>query len=126
KRPYELIPKTAVEVVEPTYYDANGTALPPDVAGQEVAVSVYDIRIRPGILYQPHPAFARNSMGDYVYWPISPHEIEGKYALTDFPAPVSRVLAVLAFVYAFRRLAILRVISLIFGVMANLIAGMSE
>ena len=126
KRPYELIPKTAIEVVEPAYYDANGNALPQDVAGQEVAVSVYDIPIRPGILYQPHPAFARDSVGDYVYWPITPEEIEGKYALTDFTETGTRELTAHDYVYAFRRLASPRVISPIFGVMAEHVVGMRE
>src|SRR5512147_1484503 len=46
KRPYELIPLTAVEIPQPRRVEKDG-----------VAYSVYDIRIKPGIRYQPHPAF---------------------------------------------------------------------
>ena len=44
KRPYELIPLTALEVPKPRVSDGG-------------KFTVYEIRIRPGIQYQPHPAF---------------------------------------------------------------------
>src|SRR5262245_33110989 len=49
KRPYELIPLTAVEV--PKAREVEGGKY-----------TVYDIRIRPGILYHPHPAFVEKNM----------------------------------------------------------------
>src|SRR5690606_40839370 len=66
KRPYELKPKTASEIASPRYYDAQGRELPPDADGAQVAVSVYDIPIRRGILYQPHPAFAKDASGAQI------------------------------------------------------------
>ena len=125
-RPYKLIPKTAEEVVKPVYYDAEGRVLPADVAGEKVAVSVYDIRIKPGILYQPHPAFAQDSEGKPLYWPLTPQAIKGRYALTDFPETGTRELLADDYVYAFRRLASPRVVSPIFGVMAEHVVGMRE
>src|SRR5690606_812305 len=83
QRPYRLVPKTAQEVAQPVYYDGEGRELPPDVPGEQVAVSVYDIPIQRGILFQPHPAFARAASGEPLYWPLSPQDIEGRYALTD-------------------------------------------
>ncbi len=62
-RPFKLIAKTATAVVAPTYLDKDGKALPADAPGEQVAESVYDIRIKPGILYQPHPAFAKDEQG---------------------------------------------------------------
>src|ERR1051325_9204058 len=44
KRPYELIPLTALEVPKPR-------------SSEDGKYTVYEIRIRPGIRYQPHPAF---------------------------------------------------------------------
>src|SRR5690606_37349588 len=125
-RPYKLIPKTAVEVAQPVYFDEQGRELPADVAGEEVAVSIYDVKIKPGILYQPHPAFARDSEGRPLYWPLSPQEIEGRYAITDFPESGTRELVADDYVYAFRRLASPRVVSPIFGVMAEHVVGMRE
>src|SRR5881392_90606 len=46
KRPYELIPKVAESVVEPTYVDKAGQPLPADADPQLIAESVYDIPIR--------------------------------------------------------------------------------
>src|SRR5690554_6539546 len=42
-RPYQLIPKAAVDVAQPVYYDKDGRELPPDVAGVEVAGTVSDV-----------------------------------------------------------------------------------
>ncbi len=126
KRPYELIPKTATEIASPRYYDAQGRELPPDADGAQVAVSVYDIPIRRGILYQPHPAFAKDASGAPLYWPMSPQDIAGRYAITDFPETGTRELVADDYVYAFRRLASPRVISPIFGVMAEHVVGMRE
>lgn len=126
KRPYQLIPKAAVEVAQPVYYDKDGRELPPDVAGEEVAVSVYDVPIRPGIMYQPHPAFAQDAEGRALYWPLQPEEIKGRYAITDFPETGTRELVADDYVYAFRRLASPRVVSPIFGVMAEHVVGMRE
>src|ERR1043166_5525265 len=49
KRPYELLPLTTLEV--PKAREIEGGKY-----------TVYDIRIRPGIKYQPHPAFVEKNM----------------------------------------------------------------
>ncbi len=70
KRPYELIPLTAMSVPKAHYRDAAGNPLPPDAPVSQIAVSEYEIHIRPGIRYQPHAAFsgARElTAEDYVY-----------------------------------------------------------
>ena len=54
KEPYTLVPLTAA-------------AMPSVQHGAAGAESVYEIRIRPGILYQPHPAFARDAQGRFAY-----------------------------------------------------------
>ena len=51
KRPYELIPRTAEKVVKPKYLDKNGKELPEDAPVGEIALSVYEIPIKKGILY---------------------------------------------------------------------------
>ncbi len=66
KRPYTLIPAAAEVVPHPRYFDAAGKALPDDAPAERIARSVYEIRIRPGIRYQPHPAFALAPAGQPV------------------------------------------------------------
>lgn len=125
-RPYKLIPRAAEAIDPPIYLDAQGNRLPDDVAGEQVAVSVYDVRIKPGILYQPHPALARDAAGDYRYWPMPPDALQGKFSMSDFEHTGTRELHADDYVYAFRRLASPRVVSPIYGVMASHIVGLRE
>lgn len=126
KRPYELIPRAAAAVVPPRYLDASGNELPADAPGEQVAESVYDIPIRPGILFQPHPAFARQADGRYRYFPLQPGELDGKYYIPDFPETGTRELTAHDYVYGFRRLASPRVASPIYSLMADYVVGMAE
>jgi oligopeptide transport system substrate-binding protein len=66
-RPYRLVPLSATEVPEPRYFDRDGNVLPGDAPTERIAYSDYLIRIRPGIRFQPHPAFARDADGAYLY-----------------------------------------------------------
>src|SRR4029077_12926169 len=67
KRPYELTGRTAEEVARPRYFDKDGKELPDDAPGELIAETVLDIKIKPGIMYAPHPAFAEDAQGAYVY-----------------------------------------------------------
>jgi len=71
KRPYELIPRAAVSIPKPVYIDAEGRALPEDAPGATIAESVYDIPITRGVMFQPHPAFAKEAGGSFVYQRMS-------------------------------------------------------
>jgi len=126
KRPYELVPRAAAAIDPPVYLDARGRPLPADAPGEQIAHSVYDIRIRPGIRFQPHPAFARRPDGSYAYYPLSPADLEGRYAIPDFPETGTRELTADDYVYAFRRLASPRVVSPIYTLMASYVEGMKE
>lgn len=125
-RPYELRPRAASEIAHPVYYDADGRRLPDDAPGESIAVSVYDISIAPGILFQPHPAFAKDASGQYAYWPIGPEQLEGKHAIPDFPLTGTRELTADDYVYGIRRLASPSVVSPIFGVMSEHIVGLAD
>ena len=126
KRPYELVPRAAAAIAQPRYYDAQGRELPADAPGEAIAESVYDISIRPGIRFQPHPAFARKPDGGYAYWPLAPGALRDKYAIPDFEQTGTRELTAADYVYAIRRLASPRVVSPIYSVMAEHIVGMRE
>src|SRR6185436_6132667 len=67
KRPYELVPLASTDVPRPTFYDAADHPLPETAPGAKVAYSLYEIHIKPGILYQPHPAFAKDDSGNHRY-----------------------------------------------------------
>jgi ABC-type transport system substrate-binding protein len=115
KRPYELIPATAVAVPQPRYLDAQGKTLPDDAPAARIAVTDYVVEIKPGIRYQPHPAFAQQ-----------PADISGFHTLADFPNRGTRELVAADYVYGIKRLAHPRLHSPILGLMSEYIVGLGE
>jgi len=106
KRPYELIPLTAVDVPKPRSIEGG-------------KYTVYEIRIRPGIRYQPHPAFIPGNLS----------LPEGKINALKSPYQLptgTRELVADDYIYQIKRLAHPRLHSPIFGLMAEHIVGMAE
>jgi len=105
KRPYELIPLTATEV--PQARPADGGKL-----------TVYEIRIRPGIRYQPHPGFVPEN-----------HELKKDVVerlKTPYELPLgTRELVAEDYVYQIKRLAHPRLHSPILGLMSEYIVGLA-
>ena len=124
KRPYALIPLTAEAVPQPTYLDAAGEPLPNDAPTNRIAESVYEIRIRPGIRYQPHPAFAKDAAGRYRYHALRAEAVSDKYAIADFEHTGTRELVAADYVHQIKRLANPKLSSPIFGLMAEHIVGL--
>jgi len=126
KRPYELVPLAATEVPHPAYHDAAGKRLADDVPPDRVAYSVYEVHIRPGVLYQPHPAFARDEGGKYRYHDLKPGDLKHVYELRDFKHTGTRELVADDFAFEIRRLAHPRLHSPIFGLMSEYIVGLKD
>src|SRR3954471_10111312 len=84
KRPYTLVSCVAEEMPKPRYLDASGRELPASAPAKDIASTVYEIKIKRGIKYQPHPAFARNVAGEPVYQNLGDAELAGKNVLADF------------------------------------------
>ncbi|MHB8760579.1 MAG: ABC transporter substrate-binding protein, partial [Thiobacillus sp.] len=124
KRPYTLVPLTAEAVPAPRYYDAAGKRLPDDAPSSRIAESVYEIRVRPGIRYQPHPAFARDEAGRYRYHALDPAALAGKNRISDFPHQGTRELVAADYVYQIKRLAHPGLGSPIYGLMSEHIVGL--
>ena len=125
KRPYTLIPATAESVPVPRYYDAAGRQLPATADESLIASSVYEIRIKPGIRYQPHPAFALKADGTPVYGDLDPLKLQDVRRLADFAETGSRELTADDYIYQMKRLAHPRLHSPIFGMMAERIEGLA-
>jgi len=126
KRPYELSARAAAKVVVPVYYSKQGQILDASADPEEIAFSVYDIPIRRGVLFAPHPAFAREADGAYTYWPLPAGFLQDKYSLTDFKQTGTRELTAHDYVYAFRRLASPKVASPIYSTLAQHVVDFSE
>ncbi|NEX20046.1 ABC transporter substrate-binding protein [Thiorhodococcus mannitoliphagus] len=125
-RPYQLVPLSAAEVPAPRYFDASGAALPDDVAPGEIDRSDYVIRIQPGIRFQPHPAFASDDEGRYLYHAIESSDLAGVNQLADFDQVGTRELTAEDYIYQIKRLAAPWLHSPIAGVMSQHIRGFGE
>ncbi len=87
---------------------------------------MYEIRIKPGFKYQPHPAFATNADGRPVYLSLTPDDLRGIRELRDFKQTGTRELIADDYVYQIKRLAHPRLHSPIFGLMSEYIIGLGD
>lgn len=126
KRPYTLIPQAAVEVPVPWFEDAEGRRLADDASAAEVAFSVYEIRLRPGMRYQPHPAFATGVDGAPRYLDMDKATLSRVFTLQDLRETGTRPVTAADFVYQIKRLAHPRLHSPILGLMSEYIVGLKE
>ncbi len=126
KRPYELIPFAASAMPKVIFYDADGRVLSAQASASRVARTRYEISIRPGIVYQPHPAFAVDENDKALYTGLTEKQL-GRYRdLADFERTGTRELVAADYVYQIKRLAHPRLHSPIYGLMSNYIIGLSE
>jgi oligopeptide transport system substrate-binding protein len=106
KRPYELVPLTATEVPKAR-----------EIEGGEY--TVYDIRIRPGVMYQPHPAFVAENHS------LDRRKVESLKSPYQLPVG-TRELVADDYIYQIKRLAHPRLHSPIGGHMNDYIVGLAE
>ena len=124
KRPFTLIPLTAAKLPTVRYFNKAGQPLPLSAKPSQVAYSIYDIYIKPGIRFAPHPAFAKNGQGQYRYHQLNEDDIDNKYAIADFKHQGTRELTAADYVYQIKRLAHPKLHSPIYGVMTKHIVGL--
>jgi hypothetical protein len=105
KRPYQLEPLTAVAMPTVRYLDAAGRVLPDNAPAKAIAFSEYEIRLKPGIRYQPHPAFAQQPDGTPRYIPLDPAELARIDRFEQFTETGTRELTAADYVFQVRRLA---------------------
>jgi ABC-type transport system substrate-binding protein len=106
KRPYELIPLTAVDIPKPRSIEGG-------------KFTVYEVRIKPGIRYQPHPAFVPENLK------LEASRIDGLKSPYQLPTG-TRELVADDYIYQIKRLAHPRLHSPIYGLMAEYIVGMAD
>ncbi len=126
KRPYSLIPATAAAMPTVRYWDKNHHELSANAPAAAVAFSTYDIKIKPDIYYQPHPAFAKNAKGEYRYLDLDHRALNKIRQLSDFPEMGTRELTAEDYVYEIKRLAHPALNSPVYGVMNKYIVGLID
>lgn len=127
KRPYQLVPLIATQLPQLRYLDAQGNLMTLS-EGITPAYTVYTVQIKKGILYQPHPALAKNKAGLYEYHNLSEdylddHDIS---QLSDFKHTGTRELIIDDYMYQIKRLANPSVSSPIYGLLNDYILGFQE
>ncbi len=126
RRPYELIPLAASELPRARYFDAADRELAEAAPSASIAYSLYEIRLRPGMRYQPHPAFAVDAAGKPRYLSLTPQEMERVYELADLPEQGSREVVAADYVHQIKRLAHPRLHSPILGLMEEHVVGLAD
>lgn len=124
ERPYRLVPLTATAVPTPRYFDADGRALSDASDDARIARVVYRITIRPGIRFQPHPAFARAADGAFLYHGAGATRVRRARTPAEFPVQSTRELKAADYVYQIKRLAHPRLHSPIASLMSKYIVGL--
>lgn len=120
KRPYQLVPLAASGMPRVTYLDRNRRALPDTASAKQVAYSVYEIHIKPGMRYQPHPAFVPEN------YRLNASDMDGIHALNDFSKTGTRVVTAADYAYQIKRLVHPLLHTPIAGVMGEYIVGLKD
>ena len=113
KRPLQLEPLTLVAMPKITH------------EGDRV---VYEMTLKPGIYYQPHPAFAKDAQGKPRYQHLTASEVSAMKGLEDFKETGTREMVAEDYVYQIKRLAApnLGKPSPILGFLAEHIEGLGD
>ena len=126
KQPYVLVPLTASRMPVVNYFNKDGYRLSDNARVADIAYTVYEISVKPGIFFQPHPAFAVDKQGEYLFHNLSDKEIAKIYQLSDFSHMSTRELTARDYVFQIKRLAHPKLHSPIFELMADYIQGLRE
>lgn len=87
---------------------------------------MYDIEIRPGLKWSPHPAFAKDAQGQYRYHHLKPGELGDKRSPFDFAQLGTREVVAEDFVYALKRHASPRVEAPLAAVFSEHVIGLRD
>lgn len=120
KRPYQLVPLAASEMPRVIYLDKHHARLPDQAAPERIAYSVYEIHIKPGMRYQPHPAFVPDN------YTLKAGEMNGIHSLSDFMKTGTRVVTAADYAYQIKRLVHPALHTPLAGVMSEYIVGLRE
>jgi oligopeptide transport system substrate-binding protein len=126
KRPYQLVPLAASAMPTVRYLDQHHQPLPEAAPAEKIAFSVYEIHIKPGMRYQPHPAFARDAQGKLEYDHLTPHDLRDIHVLNDFAHTGTRDVTAADYVYQIKRLVHPQLHTPISGVMSEYIVGLKD
>ena len=71
-------------------FGPGGEALTEDAPPAEVARAVYEMTVKDGLMFQPHPAFATDPDGKPLYMSLTEAVMNGIDSLEEFPETGAR------------------------------------
>lgn len=136
-RPYRLEPLILTRMPQVTLRNADGEVVPEviqettqnasqDNRNNEIAFTDYTLTLKQGIRYQPHPALAQTSNGDYHYHQLSSTDIQQYKTLSQFEHTGTRELVAADLAYQIKRFANPLLHSPLSDLMQKNIVGMQE
>ncbi|MAH73197.1 MAG: peptide ABC transporter substrate-binding protein [Cellvibrionales bacterium TMED49] len=124
KRPYQLKPLTLKDLPNVEYLSADGTIVSEE--SEHVAYSRYTLKLKKGIQYQPHPAFAMNDRNE-PYYSFSNKSSAKKYrVLTDFTNVGTKELVANDYIYQIKRMADPKLQFPIWDIVSSYLVGMKD
>ncbi len=125
KRPYTLEPLTAEKMPDISYFDAEGKQLSDKVDAENIAFTEYLITLQQGIKFQPHPAFAKDKQGNFLFHQLSQQQLDSINSLVDFKVADSREVTAEDYIYQIKRLAHPKIHSPVAELMKQHIVGLT-
>ena len=124
KRPFTLEPLTLTEMPKVRYFNAEGVEVAQDAA--DLAYSEFILNLKSGIQFQPHPAFARDANGEFVYLPLNARKAANLGSPFELSQLATRELTAADYAYAIKRMAVRQNHSPVLDTMMNYIVGLRE
>ena len=124
KRPYALEPLTLKALPEVRYLNKDLTPVAKD--SPELAFSEYHFHLRDDVRYQPHPAFAKDEQGGFLYHNLDANEVAHIRSVFDFEQQGTRSLLADDYIYAIKRMGLKQNHSPILPSMNEYIVGLKE
>lgn len=126
KRPYALIPGAAARMPKVTRVGRDGQILDDDAPNDAVDYTLYEVSLRQGVLYQPHPAFATWTDGSPAYIPMPADVLARANGIGDFELTGTREMVADDYIYQLKRLAHPHLHSPILELMSGYIPGLKK
>ncbi|HXI10378.1 MAG TPA: ABC transporter substrate-binding protein, partial [Thermodesulfobacteriota bacterium] len=98
--------------------------LPENADPERVYRAVYEIKIKPGIKYQPHPAFAKGPDGTPLYTKLTGDALSGIDGIADFPEKATREVLSDDYIHEIMRLADPQIESPVLSILEKYILGL--
>lgn len=126
KRPFTLEARSVECVAVPEYLDQDGKVLSRNAPASSIAVSRYTLKVKSGIFFAPHPAFAKDKTGSYRYHNLPEKTAASLSSPLDLPYKDTRELVADDFVYAIKRMASPRLVSPVLRVLGEHMPGLID